>query len=99
MTNDQIVAYQRRQRELRASGQTFAPRLREAASVNAYGAALMRRADLGGWTERQMGDFSPGRYGWELNKIQPLAEPIPYRGLQGLFNVPDELLARERETA
>jgi hypothetical protein len=52
-----------------------------------------RRADLGGWTERQMGNFAPGRYGWELNKVQPLAEPIPYRGLQGLFNVPDELLA------
>lgn len=53
----------------------------------------VHRADLGGWTERQMGNFSPGRYGWVLDKIQPLAEPIPYRGLQGLFNVPDALLA------
>ncbi len=44
MTNEQIIAYQRRQRELRASGETIASRLREAASVDAYGAALMTEA-------------------------------------------------------
>jgi hypothetical protein len=48
------------------------------------------------WTERQMGNFGPGRFGWVLEDIQPVRWPIPFRGLQGLFNVPDELLAKER---
>lgn len=39
------------------------------------------------WTERDMGDFSPGRFGWVLENISRLKEPIPYRGRQGLFNV------------
>lgn len=51
-----------------------------------------RRVDLGGWTERDMGDFGPGRFGWVLENIQALADPIPYRGMQGLFNIPDEVL-------
>lgn len=39
------------------------------------------------WTERMMGDFSPGRFGWVLTNVKPLENPIPYRGAQGLFNV------------
>ena len=42
------------------------------------------------WTERMMGDFSLGRFGWVLRDIKPLSEPIPYRGQQGLFEIPDE---------
>ncbi len=42
------------------------------------------------WTERMMGDFSLGRFGWVLRDIKPLPEPIPYRGQQGLFQIPDE---------
>lgn len=48
---------------------------------------------LGKWTERQMGNFEPGRYGWVLDDIRPLKEPIPFRGAQGFFNVPDGILA------
>jgi hypothetical protein len=44
------------------------------------------------WTERHMGDFSEGRYAWFLMDIRPLAKPIPWRGLQGLFTIPDEVL-------
>jgi activating signal cointegrator 1 len=44
------------------------------------------------WTERQMGDFSPGRFGWECENIYRLPEPIPFKGAQGFFNIPDELL-------
>lgn len=52
----------------------------------------VNRADIGGWTERQMGNFGPGRFGWVLGNIRPLQEPVPFRGMQGLFNVPDSLL-------
>lgn len=33
------------------------------------------------------GDFSPGRYAWSLVDPQPLATPIPYKGMQGFFEV------------
>jgi len=42
--------------------------------------------------ERMYGDYSPGRYGWVLESIRALAEPIPFIGRQGLFNIPDEVL-------
>jgi hypothetical protein len=45
------------------------------------------------WTERQMGDFSSGRFGWIFTNIQPLAAPVPFIGRQGLFNIPDELVS------
>lgn len=47
---------------------------------------------LYGWTERDLGDFSPGRYGWTLANVRALDEPIKFRGRQGFFHVPDELL-------
>lgn len=48
--------------------------------------------DIYSWNERMMGDFSPGRFGWVLENVRPLAKPVPYRGAQGLFDVPDKLL-------
>ena len=44
------------------------------------------------WTERMMGDFSPGRFAWVLTEVRPLPEPVPFVGRQGFFNVPDDLL-------
>lgn len=44
------------------------------------------------WTERQLGNFSDGRFGWVLTAVGQLLEPIPYKGQQGLFNIPDEIL-------
>jgi activating signal cointegrator 1 len=44
------------------------------------------------WTERQMGDFGLGRFGWILEDVRPLEVPVPWRGAQGFFNVPDEVL-------
>lgn len=43
------------------------------------------------WCECQMGNFNLGRFGWVLADIAPLIEPIPFKGGQGLFNVPDEV--------
>lgn len=37
-------------------------------------------------TERMLGDWSPGRFAWELTMVDPLEEPIPARGAQGLWD-------------
>ncbi len=42
-----------------------------------------------------LGDYSSGRYGWVLAKVRKLPKPIPYKGMLGLFEVPDELLRAE----
>ena len=39
------------------------------------------------WTERGMGDFSLGRYGWVLKNVRALENPTPWKGSQGFFNV------------
>ena len=44
--------------------------------------------------EADFGDFSPGRYGWVLKDVSALREPIPARGMLGLWEVPEESQAR-----
>lgn len=39
------------------------------------------------------GDFSPGRYAWRMRDPILLAQPIPFIGKQGFFDVPDQLFA------
>lgn len=43
--------------------------------------------------EESLGNFGPGRYGWIFEDIIALPEPISFKGAQGFFNVPDDLLA------
>lgn len=43
------------------------------------------------WNERAKCDVA-GKYCLFLNEIQPLKKAIPYRGRQGIFNVPDEVI-------
>lgn len=43
------------------------------------------------------GDFSPGRFAWRRRSYARLLEPIPYRGSQGLFSVPDSLFEGKSE--
>lgn len=43
--------------------------------------------------ELRWGNYAGGRFAWMFEDITPLAEPVPFRGLQGLFDVPDELLS------
>ena len=38
------------------------------------------------WSERDMGDYTPGRFGWVLADIRRTQE-VPYRGAQGLFDL------------
>lgn len=46
-----------------------------------------------GAIERLYGNYAPGRFGWMLEDIQALAEPIPFKGAQGFFTVPDEMFS------
>lgn len=36
--------------------------------------------------DKDTGDYSPNRYAWELTYIYRLNEPVPARGMQGLWN-------------
>ncbi len=40
----------------------------------------------------QCGDFSTGRFAWRRSTYRLFDKPIPYRGAQGIFNVPDDLV-------
>ena len=40
------------------------------------------------------GNFAPGRYAWPGRDATLFSRPVPYRGQQGFFDVPDELIAR-----
>ena len=40
-----------------------------------------------GEPELSFGDYTPGRYAWLLDGMEPLPEPIPYKGSLGLFEV------------
>lgn len=53
---------------------------------------MIERAGLR-WTERDMGNYESGRFAWLFDDIRPLSEPVPFKGKQGFFTVPDELLA------
>jgi hypothetical protein len=46
--------------------------------------------------ERLYGDYSDGRFAWEVIKPQLFAEPIPYRGQLSIFEVEedDKIIAR-----
>ena len=48
--------------------------------------------DNGGFTERDLGDFTPGRFAWMLEDVRRLETPVPCVGRQGLFNVDDSIL-------
>lgn len=37
--------------------------------------------------ERELGDYRRGRYAWILADVEPFAQPIAWRGQQGLFDV------------
>jgi hypothetical protein len=42
--------------------------------------------------ERECGDFSAGRFGWKSDEFRIFDQPIPYRGAQGFFNAPDDVI-------
>lgn len=46
--------------------------------------------------EWELGHYAPGRYAWVLTDVQPLAEPVPARGYQGLWEFDDALIGATR---
>lgn len=63
-------------------------------------------ADTHGWDEysgrlmvtrdeHAFGDYSPGRFAFLCTHPVRFETPIPFRGMQGLFEVPDELVPAE----
>ncbi len=42
--------------------------------------------------ERAQGNFTPGRYAWSCQNSRVFDRPIPYRGMQMLFEVPDHVI-------
>lgn len=46
--------------------------------------------------EADFGDFSAGRYGWILENVVQLKEPIPAKGMLGLWELPARLEAAVR---
>ena len=47
---------------------------------------------LPGEPERSFGNYAPGRYAWMLEDVVALPAMVPFRGAQGFFDVPDDLL-------
>ncbi len=47
-------------------------------------------------TEQLLGNYEPGRFGWVTQNPVEFLTPIPYRGMQGLFDVPDDVIAAHR---
>lgn len=41
--------------------------------------------------ERDLGNYSDGRFGWIFTKVVAVPFPLPFRGMQGLFNLPLDL--------
>ena len=42
--------------------------------------------------ERAFGDYTPGRFAWELSNPVQFEKPIPYKGSLSIWEFPDDLL-------
>lgn len=51
-----------------------------------------REGHAGAWSERMMGNYGPGRFGWILGNVRRLREPLPWKGAQSFFDVPSHLI-------
>jgi activating signal cointegrator 1 len=45
--------------------------------------------------EYEFGDYSAGRFAWMLSDVRKLEKPIPWKGRQKWFEVPDELISAQ----
>lgn len=50
-----------------------------------------RYADIADLDDATCGNFEPGRFAWRRGEFKLLPQPVPYRGMQSLFDVPDDL--------
>lgn len=47
--------------------------------------------------EQFYGNFTPGRFGWVTTNPRRLKSPVPYKGHQGFFNLPEQVEAEVRK--
>lgn len=65
--------------------------LKDCLRTEDIGTAALDAVRLGGnggdvaWTERMLGNYERGRYGWAIRYVRRLPRPIPARGAQGLW--------------
>jgi len=45
--------------------------------------------------EQSFGWFEPGRYAWRCRDPEPLLEPFPVRGAQGIWELKDDIQGAE----
>lgn len=64
--------------------------LDRAREITAESAAVLEQRNA---PEFAFGNYAPGRWAWVLRDVERLAEPVPFRGSQGTFDVPLDLLA------
>lgn len=63
---------------------------------------IITEEDLEEVTEEEQlyGWWTPGRYAWRCRDPQPLAVPVPVKGAQGIWNLPDaDILPFPKRTA
>jgi activating signal cointegrator 1 len=65
--------------EVSASGEDWADMAK--ANEPAFGKRIRNEPN-----EIAFGDWTPGRYAWELRNVRPLAEPVKALGLQSVWN-------------
>jgi hypothetical protein len=66
-------------------------RLAHVAPTEVFGSSdLLTIAEAG--REFAFGDFSEGRFGWVLQNVRPLKEPVPCKGALGLWAVSQDVL-------
>ena len=47
-----------------------------------------------GRLDEAFGNYAPGRWAWITRNLRALPHPIPYRGAQGLFDVPTKIIEK-----
>jgi len=60
--------------------------------VNVVDCVSITAENAPSWPERAFGDYTPGRFMFVTDRVVRLAEPVPFRGAQGMFDVPVDLL-------
>jgi activating signal cointegrator 1 len=68
--------------------------LDRAREITAESAAHLERHNP---QEFAFGHYAPGRWAWVLRDVERLSRPVPFRGSQGVFNVPLALLSPNPE--
>jgi hypothetical protein len=84
MLNERAFSYHLHRAGFNASSLPFGKALCVVDVVNIHRTERVR--DFISADERAFGDYSTGRYAWELSNLRPFADSVDLRGMQGLFD-------------